>query len=69
MDHRLLSGSEAVEAEELPERGAEIGHPNECTGGVGANLCRLRAGQETDTDADGGTHAEAETGMGTIGHP
>ena len=31
-DDRLLSGPEAVEAEELPERGAEIGHPNECTG-------------------------------------
>ena len=43
-DDRLLSGPEAVEAEELPERGAEIGHPNECTGGVGENLCRLRAG-------------------------
>ena len=54
-DHRLLSGSEAVEAEELPKRGAEIGHPNECTGGVGANLCRLRAerlAQESETGAD-----------------
>ena len=37
-DHGLLSRPEVVEAEELPERRAKIGHPNECTGRVGAPL-------------------------------
>ena len=47
VDHCLLPRAEVVEAEELPERGAQVGHPNECTGAVGGPQRRLGAGSVT----------------------
>ena len=44
-DDLLLAGPEVGEAEELAQAGAEIAHPNECTGRIGTTSCRIRAGR------------------------